>query len=389
MKRLSQKQILKTVPLEETIEFLKRLVAVNTSNPPGNEAPLLPIVKEAFQELGAKMEVIEKKKGRSNFIGKIGSGSPSLGFFTHLDTVPPGDGWNTNPFKAVVKNGKLYGRGSVDCKGNFVSSWAAIKTFLNLNKNFKGTLYFLGCADEETGSEYGVKYLLEKGFRVDYAIVPDGGYMDKIIIGEKGVIRFRIKSKGKQAHASTPQRGVNAIEKLIKLLHAIEGIRFEEFSYHESFDGITKNIGVIKGGHAVNIVPGYAEAEIDIRFPMGIKKEDIMKQIFQKEKELKRKEKDTQIIFEEIYNSEPHLTDENSSLVKAFLDSAKEMGLKMKVGTIGGNTDAKPLSLAGIETLVHDLDGSETAHQANEFVKIESIRKAAALYALTLMKIFK
>lgn len=370
--------------------MLKKLVSVNTVNPPGNERALLPIVKEAFDDLGAKMETWEKKKNRANFIGKIGSGSPSVGFFPHLDTVPAGDGWKTDPFIPTIKNGRLYGRGSVDSKGNFVSSWLAIKTFLAVNKKFRGTIYLVGCADEETGSENGVKYLLEKGFKVDYAIVPDGGAIDKIIIGEKGVLRLKIKSFGRQAHGSTPELGINAIEHLIKLLQKISEIRFDQLKFHELFTPVSKNIGVIKGGHAVNIVPAYAEAELDFRLPLGVDKKTIMDKIQDKLKELKKEEKAVKIEVEEFWSAQPHLTDKNSFFIRAFMESAKEFGIKMRMGTMGGGTDAKSLSLAGIDTLVHcPDDGSHSAHNANEYVVLENIKIAANLYRLTLEKIFQ
>ncbi|OGH27357.1 MAG: hypothetical protein A3C27_00125 [Candidatus Levybacteria bacterium RIFCSPHIGHO2_02_FULL_39_36] len=388
----TNKNILNKVPLDEAVELLKKLVSIKTVNPPGKEIVLKPIIVEAAKKIDGKLEIVQGAKGRANFIIKIGEGFPSIGFFPHLDTVPAGDGWKTDPFKPVIKGGKLYARGSVDSKGNYASSWAAIRTFLDRNKKFKGTIYLVGFADEETGSDLGSHYLLKKGFRVDYAIVPDGGFIDKIITGEKGVIRLRFKSFGKQAHGSAPERGINAVENLIKALHKFTEIRFEELSFHEAFDGITKNIGTIKGGHAVNIVPAYAEAEIDIRIPLGVTKKQILDLIKKAMKELtlEQKKKGVKIEIEETLSLDPHLTESDSILIKAFMDSSRELGLKMRSGTMGGITDAKPLSFAEIETLVHSLDdGSHSAHNANEYVKLENIRIAAALYCLTLERILE
>lgn len=382
-------KVKEAIPYDEAIELLKKLVSVNTVNPPGNEINLKPVVQKAFKDLGMKVEIIEGKKGRANFIGKIGSGSPTIGFFPHFDTVPAGDGWDTDPFTPIIKNGKMYGRGTDDSKGNFASSWAAIKAFLTLHKKFKGTIYLLGCADEELGSAWGVKYLLSKGFKVDYAIVPDGGYIDKIIIGEKGAIRLKVKSYGKQAHGSTPQLGVNAIENLIAFLQKVSEIKLEELSYHHLFSPVTRNLGTIKGGHAGNIVPAFAEAELDFRIPLGVDKKVILSKIHEIEKEVKKKFKKAKFEFEEIIGAEPHLTDKNSPLIKAFLESSKELGVKMRIGTMGGITDAKPLSLAGIQTLVHSMDnGDDTAHNANEFILLENLKTAATLYSLTLEKLF-
>lgn len=388
MKR--NKNILNKVPFEEAVELLKKLVSVKTVNPPGNEIELKSIIIDAAKKIGGKLEIIEGKKGRANFVIKIGKGLPSIGFFPHLDTVPAGDGWKTDPFEPVIKNGKLFARGAADSKGNFASSWAAIKLFLDRNKRFRGTIYLVGFADEETGSTWGSHYLLKKGFKVDYAIVPDGGYIDKIITGEKGVIRLRFKSFGKQAHGSSPERGINAVENLIKFINKFNQIKFENISFHEAFDGITKNIGTIKGGHAVNIVPAYAEAEIDIRIPLGVTKKqitDLIKNALHK-LTLEERKKGIKIEIEETLSLDPHLTKSNSTLIKAFMNSSYELGIKMKSGTMGGITDAKPLSFAGIETLVHSLDDhSHSAHNSNEYVKLENIRIAAALYCLTLERI--
>ncbi len=380
--------IKKAIPFDEAVELLKKLVSVNTVNPPGNEINLKPVVEKAFKDLGMKVEIVEGKKGRASFIGKIGSGTPSIGFFPHFDVVPAGDGWVTDPFTPVIKNGKMYGRGTEDSKGNFASSWAAIKAFLALHKKFKGTIYLLGCADEEMGSTWGVHYLLEKGFRVDYAIVPDGGYIDKIIVGEKGAIRLKIKSYGKQAHGSTPHHGINAVENLIDFLQKIREIDLEKFSYNKLFSPVSRNIGTIKGGHAVNIVPAYAEAEIDFRLPIGVEKEHILERIHEEEKKLTKQNKNVKIEIEESLSVKPHITQKDSPLIKAFLKKKKKAGIKMRIGTMGGITDAKPLSLAGISTLVHSMDdGNDVAHNANEYIKLENLKTAALLYTLTLEKL--
>ncbi len=371
---------------KESLEILRKLISINTVNPPGNEIFLKPIIKDAFKDIGASFKIIEGKKGRANFIGTIGSGSPSVGFFPHLDTVPSGDGWKTDPFIPVIKNGKLYGRGSVDSKGNFASSWAAIKSFLNKHNEFKGTIYLVGCADEEMGSELGVKFLLSKDFKCDYAIVPDGGYIDKIIIGEKGALGLRIESAGVQAHGSTPDRGINAVENLIRFLHKVMEMPLEDITFHESFTGITRSVNTIKGGHAPNLVPAQAEAEIDMRIPYGVDVKVIIERINKHKEEIEKKFRGKFQI--ETIIRQPHLTSANSPLIKAFLQSAKDFGIEMRVGTMGGITDAKLLSLAGFDILVHSPDdGSHSAHNANEYVDLKNLRIAASLYCSTLERI--
>ena len=387
MKAYSKKDDIKKIS-DEALALLTELIKIPTVNPPGNEIRLKPIVKKAFDDLGMTMKIVEKEKGRANFIGRIGSGKPTIGFFPHLDTVPAGDGWKTDPFTPVIKKGKMYGRGVIDSKGNFASSWAAIKLFLETHKKFKGTIYLVGCADEEMGSELGMEYLLEKGLRVDYGIVPDGGFMDQIVIGEKGVVRLLIKSFGKQAHGSTPQDGINAIEHIMKVLLAIQMLDLSSLSYHKRFDGITINIGVIKGGHAANMVPAYAEAEIDIRLPLGVDKKDVVKLIRETIREYKKNNHKAKFILEETLHHKPHITEEDTTLISSFLMSAIELKLPMKVGTMGGITDAKSLSLYGMQTVVHFMDdGTNVAHGANEYLLLSNFSKTVKLYCKLLEKL--
>lgn len=373
---------------EYALELLKKLVSINTVNPPGNEIAVEEVVKAAYEKLGAAAEIMQKEKGRANFIGKLGFGKPSVGFFPHLDTVAPGEGWETDPFTPIEKDGKLYGRGTIDSKGNFASSWLAIKTFVDKHKDFKGTIYLFGCADEEMGSAKGTEYLIKKGVTVDYAIVPDGGHIDEIIIGEKGVVRLVVKSYGKQAHASTPDHGINAIDYLMLFLPNITADVFAALEFDNQFSGVTVNVGTIKGGAGVNIVPAYAEASIDIRFPYPLQKEQILEKIGTIKKDFLGRNKEAKIEIEETMDLLAHLTSRESELVSAFLDAAQDLEMSMRIGTMGGITDAKHLSIDGMQTLVHSMDdGSDTAHISNEFVVIENIQKAALLYEKTLEKL--
>ena len=229
------------------IKIISRLIAQKTVNPPGNEYLLKNFVIELMKKIKMEVVVKEKKRGRTNIIGKIGRGKPRIALITHLDVVPAGKNWKTNPFKAVVKGGKIYGRGALDNKGPLAVCVEAIRLFLSKTPKPKGTLYLLAVADEEKGSELGMKWLLDQGFKVDFALIPDGGKIDEVLIGEKGLLWLKIISYGKQAHGSLPQLGINAIENLAELILEIKKIKWPK-KQHSLFSGLTLNIGQIKGG---------------------------------------------------------------------------------------------------------------------------------------------
>ena len=171
---------------QEMLDFLFSLIETETVNPPGNEYLLHDTIMKCMEEIGAEVEIISKDEKRPNYIGRIGTGKPSVAIISHMDVVPTGEGWTHHPFQPYEKDGKVYGRGALDNKGSLAASWAGIKALLRSELKFKGTIYFCAVSDEEMGSDYGVEYVVEKGFKPDYAIVPDSGSMDKAIIGEKG-----------------------------------------------------------------------------------------------------------------------------------------------------------------------------------------------------------
>ena len=261
---------------EEMLNFLFSLIETETVNPPGNEYLLHDIIIKCMKEIGAEVEIISKDEKRPNYIGKIGTGKPSVAILSHMDVVPPGEGWTKHPFQPYEEDGKIYGRGALDNKGSLAASWAGVKALIKSGLKFKGTIYFCAVSDEEMGSDYGVEYLMEKGFKPDYAIVPDSGTIDEAIIGEKGAAWFDLESYGKQAHGSTPELGINSIIKVSKLIADFEKFDFN-LKYDNRFTPPTINVGMISGGNAPNIVASRCNVTVDVRYPYGITEEMIKK----------------------------------------------------------------------------------------------------------------
>ncbi|HEX8087488.1 MAG TPA: M20 family metallopeptidase, partial [Blastocatellia bacterium] len=204
----------KHVDRDEIVQIVCDLVRQNTVNPPGNEYLCKEIVSRCMRSLGMEISYYEKEPGRTNVVGRVGGGSRSIGFVSHMDVVPPGelDQWQTPPFEPTIQDERIYGRGTLDDKGSFACAYSACKAFLAEHPNFDGTIYLIAAADEEVGSELGIIYLVEEcGLKFDVAIIPDGGRMDLSIYGEKGILWVEITSAGVQAHGSTPELGRNAI----------------------------------------------------------------------------------------------------------------------------------------------------------------------------------
>jgi len=332
----------------------------------------------------------EKEPGRTNVVGRIGSGSKSIGFVSHMDVVPPGelDQWNTPPFEPTIIDGRIYGRGTLDDKGSFACAYSACKAFLAEHPRFDGSIYLIAAADEELGSELGIIYLVEEcGLKFDVAIIPDGGRMDVSIYGEKGILWVELESHGVQAHGSTPELGRNAIVPLAEAIAEIKKLDLGA-SYDRAFDGWTMNIGTIQGGSSTNTVPAMARATIDFRLPAGISKQQVLAGIDERISAARGRSPDSDVRVKVLHETEPHLSDKNSIIIRSFDQAARRLNLPMKYETFGGNTVAKNLYFAGITSVVHYPGDDKLAHVPNEYVIIDELVLGSVLYAETLEAYF-
>lgn len=380
----------KHVNRDEIIQIVCDLVRQNTVNPPGNEYLCKEIVSECMRRLGMEISYYEKEPGRTNVVGRMGSGAKSIGFVSHMDVVPPGEleQWQTPPFEPTITEGRIYGRGTLDDKGSFACAYSACKAFLAEHPDFDGSIYLIAAADEELGSELGIIYLVEEcGLKFDVAIIPDGGRMDLSIYGEKGILWVEIESHGIQAHGSTPELGRNAIIPLAEAIAEIKALDLGA-NFDRAFDGWTMNVGTIQGGSSTNTVPAAARATIDFRLPAGINKDQVLTKIEEKIAAVRHRSQDAELKVKVIHETEPHLSDKNSIIIRSFDTAARRLGLPMSYETFGGNTVAKNLFFAGITSVVHYPGDDKLAHVPNEFVIIDELVLGSALYAETLEAYF-
>src|SRR3989344_2624428 len=243
--------------IKELTTITKTLISFETISPKGDEYKCMNYVIDLFKKVGMRNKILYKNKKRTNIVGEIGKGEKSLLIACHLDTVPAGNGWKTDPFKATVKNRKIYGRGAIDDKGPFAISYCAIKKFVKDYPDFKGKIYLVALADEEADNVYGVKYLLKNGFKADAGLIPDGGYFSKLDIGEKGCLQLKIESFGKQAHSALDEYGENALSNLTSIVEKIKLVKWPQ-KFDKKFSETKVNFSLFHAGEIANTVPPYA-----------------------------------------------------------------------------------------------------------------------------------
>lgn len=382
---------------KEMLDLLREMVAQKTVNVPssklanfdylkirGEEWRVGDIVEREFKKWGIRYDVFSRMEGRPNVIGYVGRGEPGskkLFMACHMDIVPPGTGWDTDPFEMVEKDGVVYGRGVLDNKGPLVSSMLAAKILKEVvgDEQLAGELQVSGMSDEEAsdpdGIDYGVHYLMEeKLIDPTFAIIPDiGENMQKIDVAEKGRMVLNVKAKGVQAHGSTPHRGVNAINKMAKFLVLLEKYELEHVK-DPILEHCTVNVGEIHGGAAANIVPNECNVDIDIRLVPGQTPEGIKREL----KELSAHIADD-FEFTIAAATLPHAIDPNNILVKSIQQNAKAFGLNPVPFGLGGGTFAKGMNQHGILAVAFG-PGDDTAfHVANEYLLVDQLLTFAEL----------
>ncbi|MHA2610257.1 MAG: M20 family metallopeptidase [bacterium JZ-2024 1] len=254
--------------MEEIVEIVKELIRYQTIASRGEE--LKRVIERVKQWLThPKISLFEYETGgKPSLVAVQASGWEEerkhlpVFFVGHLDVV---DG-EPEQFEPRIDGERLWGRGALDMKG---SCAVMIYLFRSLAEEGKETSFGLMLTtDEEIGSAHGVEYLLHTvGWSADFALIPDGGYDFHTVLSEKGALHFRIQSKGVAAHGSRTWEGVNAIDRIFQFYTALKALFPSEPCNDPEHWHPTLNLGTIQGGKKVNIVPDFAQAEMDIRFP--------------------------------------------------------------------------------------------------------------------------
>ncbi len=165
---------------------------------------------------------------RVNVIARRESGKagPCVHFNSHIDVVQTGAGWTVDPFAGVVRDRKVYGRGSCDMKGGLAASIVALEALIDSGVELPGSLELSGTADEESGGYGGVHYLAERGWfskpRVDHVIIPEPLNVDRVCIGHRGVWWAEIETRGRIAHGSMPFLGDCAVRHMNAVIDCFE-----------------------------------------------------------------------------------------------------------------------------------------------------------------------
>ncbi len=367
------------------VELLKKLLSFPSLTP--DEAGSFEFIKSY---LGDFEKIENEKEGVKNlFLYKRFGDGPHICFAGHIDVVPPGGGWDSDPFIPTEKDGIIYGRGAADMKGGVAAFLYALKNI----GSFNGTLSTLITSDEEGDAIYGTVMMLEelkgRSMLPDFCLVAEPTcekeFGDTIKVGRRGSINGKIKIIGRGGHAAYPEKADSPILHISRLLPLIANVMLDNGD--EYFAPSRLVITDVKGGYGKhNVIPSEVEILFNIRNGVSTdvqKVRDFIAAAMQKA-EIATYELDI------AQSSNSFVISKNEESQKYF-DILKECakdatGVAPTASTAGGTSDARFISAYGIKVLEFGVR-NETIHAPNECVKIEEIEKLTTTFESFVKKI--
>jgi succinyl-diaminopimelate desuccinylase len=364
-------------------EFLRKLVRAETTAERG-ELAAAQIISAEFGRSGVDCRIDSWSGTRANVIGHVKSGGHkgALLFVCHLDVVGPGEArWEYPAFEAAERDGKIYGRGSADMKGGIAATVRAISQIVESGTKLDGDIIFLAAAGEETDSCGARRFVRDCSWMPELAgvIIPEPTDFE-IVTAHRGMLWLEITTKGKAAHGSTPELGVNAIASMKSVLDELENYRIA-FEAHELLGECSMSINKIAGGKAFNMVPDECSVGIDIRTLPAQNHQDIVADFERILAKLRsgNPEFDAAIsVFREVGALE---TDCSSGFVEDFCAAVGARRTK----AVGYTTDGPHFASLG-PVVIFGPGKPEVCHKPDEYIDIAEVERAVEYYKAVVLK---
>jgi succinyl-diaminopimelate desuccinylase len=270
---------------DEIVAFTSELVRIPTINPPGEAYPeCASAIGTQLEACGFDVEYFEadgrpehtETHPRVNVVGRRAGAAPrpAVHLNGHFDVVPAGGGWTVDPFGGLVRDGRIFGRGSCDMKAGIAAAVFAAEAIRRAGVQLAGSIEISGTVDEESGGFAGAAWLAERGYltsrTIDHVIIPEPLNVDRICLGHRGVYWFEVVTHGRTAHGSMPFLGVSAIDHMAALLERIQSSLLPNLSSRTTSVPVvppgarhaTLNINGIYGGQPVGGIQTPCVADV-------------------------------------------------------------------------------------------------------------------------------
>ncbi|MBC7287983.1 MAG: M20 family metallopeptidase [Armatimonadetes bacterium] len=371
--------------LPDETELLCELVEIPSVNP-GPRPPKSPeegegqiadFIRSFWEQARVDCELQEVLPGRPNVIAQLTvPGTQPLLLETHTDTVPP-DPESPSQVKPQVRDTRVYGRGACDAKASLAAMMLAVARAAASGRIARSVI-MAACVDEEYLFR-GATALVERGLEATEAVVGEPTSLE-VVSSHKGAMRWRLVTRGRAAHASTPELGENAIYKMAAVVHAIE--QYAEVLDKEPKDpvigGPTICVGVISGGKLPNVVADYCEILLDRRLMPGERGQRAEAEL----RSFLARRLGSGFTYEltTLLDDPPLEAGANDVLARKTAEVVKRVLGEASVTAVRYGSDASKFAQAGIPSIVLGPGDIRQAHSSDEWVEIEQVRLASRIY---------
>lgn len=383
---------------DSVVELLRELISIPSVNPMGREvsgdiyyeARVTEYLREFFAKLGCPHEVIEVSPGRCNVLARFDSSKSTRTILldAHQDTVPV-DGMTIPPFEPVIRDGRVYGRGSSDVKGGMAAMLWAFRRLV-LEQPAGAASVVMSCTCDEEATTTGINDLIDYWQHgdsrskllnepPDAAIIAEPTLLD-VVVAHRGVTRFVITTHGRACHSSDPSQGINAIYRMSRLVSCLEEYAADlpgRFQAHPLCGTATLSVGLISGGASVNVVPDECSIEVDRRLTPGDDPDEAYRDIHR----FLKNRLDFEFDMKPPYLVSPTLSNEdNAWLSDSLLQHISAVAGSRHAVAVPYGTHASRTCGAGVPSVVFGPGSIDQAHTKDEWIEIDQLEKASEIY---------
>lgn len=379
---------------DSPLTILKELIRIPSQNPMGHdhagpewlEQGMTDWLCRFFSRHNITYRYDEIESGRGNVVARLDGdpNRPMILLDAHLDTVPVA-GMTIDPFEPDERQGRLYGRGACDVKGAMASILATVLRLNRDDSRSRPTILVSLTCDEELG-QLGARHLVNQiggddpilTRLPDMAIVAEPTDLN-VVVAHKGVLRWRIETKGVAVHSSRPSQGQNAIYSMARIVDGLEKLADQlqvSGVEHPLCGRPTLSVGTIAGGQSVNIVPDRCVIEIDRRVMPGESMDDILGQT---QRWLRERTGDVFEMLPPDTTCEPLLDGASAALAESLVETATRIAGASKVIGVAFTTQAPKFADVGIPTVVFGPGSIDQAHTKDEWIQIEQLGQATEI----------
>jgi succinyl-diaminopimelate desuccinylase len=403
---------------DEIVALTRDLIRFPTVNPPGEAyTPCARFIAAYLEKSGFEARLIRGEGApgdndrypRTNVVARFDGRMPgaTVHFNSHIDVVEAGAGWSVDPFEAVVRDGRVYGRGACDMKGGMAASIGAVLAFIAVNPDFPGAIEISGTVDEESGGFGGVAHLARMGMfskpRVDHVIIPEPLNKDRICLGHRGVWWAEIETHGEIAHGSMPFLGDCAIRHMGALLAAFEEELYPALDARQTAMPVvpegarrsTMNINSVHGGQTEDYKPGLPSPNVPDRCRMTIDRRFLLEESLDEVKQevarildrLSRERPKFRYAIRDVMEVLPTMTERDAPVVTAVAQGIRDVfGREPDYVISPGTYDQKHVARLGHlhDCIAYGPGLLDLAHRPDEWVGIDDMVESAKVMAAAL-----